>query len=92
MEHAFHHQHVETPAGGGRLIFAVVINLVLTGAQVVGGVISGSLSLVADALHNLNDAAALMLALIARRIARRPFKDSISSSCRQGGPASRPSL
>ncbi len=72
MEHVFHHRHEETPTGGGRLVFAVVINLVLAGAQVVGGVISGSLSLVADALHNLNDAAALMLALIARRIARRP--------------------
>ena len=46
--------------------------MLLTVAQIVGGVLSGSLALVADALHNLNDAASLGLALLARRIARRP--------------------
>jgi len=51
---------------------AVVVNVLLTVAQVVGGILSGSLSLVADALHNLNDAGALGIALVARRIARRP--------------------
>jgi len=58
--------------GDGRLIFAVAINVLLTVAQIAGGLVSGSLSLVADALHNLNDAASLAIALCARRIARRP--------------------
>jgi len=35
-------------------------------------VLSGSLALVATAIHNLSDAAALAIALIARRIARQP--------------------
>jgi cobalt-zinc-cadmium efflux system protein len=35
-------------------------------------VLSGSLSLVADALHNLSDAGALLIALVARRIGRKP--------------------
>jgi cobalt-zinc-cadmium efflux system protein len=39
---------------------------------VVGGILSGSLSLIADALHNLSDAASLAIALIARKIGRRP--------------------
>jgi len=55
-----------------RLVWAVAANTLLTVAQIIGGVISGSLSLVADALHNLNDAASLGVALGARRIARRP--------------------
>lgn len=68
------HSHYPDPeqAGDRRLLAAIAVNVLLTGAQIVGGVISGSLSLVADALHNLNDAASLGIALIARRIARRP--------------------
>ncbi|GAB4230315.1 MAG: cation diffusion facilitator family transporter [Kiloniellaceae bacterium] len=42
------------------------------GAEVVGGLISGSLALLADAAHMLTDAAALALAWFAFRIARRP--------------------
>ena len=55
-----------------RLIWAIAVNVLLTIAQIIGGVISNSLSLVADAMHNLNDAASLVLAVVARRIGRRP--------------------
>lgn len=51
---------------------AVGVNLALTLAQVVGGILSGSLAMIADALHNFSDAASLGIAAIARRIARRP--------------------
>ena len=50
---------------------AVFVNIVLTLAQIVGGIIAGSLALIADALHNFSDAGSLLLALLARRIARR---------------------
>lgn len=43
----------------------------LTAAQVIGGILSGSLALIADALHNLSDALSLVIAFAARRIARR---------------------
>lgn len=66
------HDHGHAHGGDRRLVWAVVVNVLLTVAQVIGGVLSGSLSLVADALHNLNDAASLGVALVARRIARRP--------------------
>ena len=66
------HDHGQAQGGDKRLIGAVLVNILLTVAQIVGGVLSGSLSLVADALHNLSDAAALGVALVARRIARRP--------------------
>ncbi|MBE0564955.1 MAG: cation transporter [Krumholzibacteria bacterium] len=72
MGHGHSHHPDPEQTGDRRLLAAIVVNVLLTGAQVVGGVISGSLSLVADALHNLNDAASLGIALIARRIARRP--------------------
>lgn len=66
MSHAHHHHH------DGKLSFAVFINIVLTIVQIIGGLVSGSLSLIADALHNLSDAGAILIAIFARRIARKP--------------------
>lgn len=68
------HDHAHPGAGAGdrRVGLAVAVNLLLTAAQVAGGILSGSLALIADAVHNLSDAMALVIALVARRIARRP--------------------
>jgi cobalt-zinc-cadmium efflux system protein len=41
-------------------------------AQIVGGIFAGSLALIADALHNFSDMASLVIAFVARKIARRP--------------------
>ncbi|ERS82429.1 cation diffusion facilitator family transporter [Halomonas sp. PBN3] len=51
---------------------AIWANGILTVAQIVGGILAGSLSLIADALHNFSDMAALVIAFAARKIARRP--------------------
>lgn len=55
---------------------AVLLAMVLTGGfmlvEVAGGLISGSLALLADAGHMLTDFAALLLAWLGFRIARRP--------------------
>ncbi|TCP62815.1 cobalt-zinc-cadmium efflux system protein [Rhodovulum bhavnagarense] len=72
MPHAHHHPHLDPAAGDRRVAWAVAVNLALTVAQIAGGVLSGSLALVADAIHNLSDAVSLVIALCARRIARRP--------------------
>lgn len=69
---AMGHDHHASDLHGRRLWLAIVVNVALTVVQVVAGVLAGSLALVADALHNLSDAGALLLALLARRIARRP--------------------
>jgi len=69
MEHGHHgHSHHH---GDGKLNLAVFINILLTLAQVVGGLMSGSLSLIADALHNLSDAGAIIVAIAARKIGRK---------------------
>ena len=67
-----HHHHIDPEAGDARVFWAVMINLLLTVAQIIGGVISGSLALIADAIHNLSDAIALAIAFFARKVARRP--------------------
>lgn len=66
------HNHDTESMGDKRLTAAIAVNVLLTVAQVIGGSISGSLSLIADALHNLSDAAALGIALFARKIGRKP--------------------
>ena len=71
MAHDHHHHH-HGDVHETRLVWALLVNVLLTVVQVVGGVLSGSLALVADALHNLSDAGSLAVALVARRIARRP--------------------
>jgi cobalt-zinc-cadmium efflux system protein len=70
--HPHAHAHDHAHKGDRRLVGAVLVNVLLTVVQVVGGLTAGSLSLVADALHNLSDAASLGIALAARRIARKP--------------------
>src|SRR3546814_18928371 len=71
-DHGHDHRHEAGALSDRRLVWAVAINVALTFAQIVGGIIAGSLAVVADALHNLNDAASLGLAMFARRISRRP--------------------
>ncbi|NOX49058.1 MAG: cation transporter, partial [Gammaproteobacteria bacterium] len=69
---AHDHHHDVDSMNDRRLGWAIAINMFLTLAQVVGGIISGSLALIADALHNFSDAASLLIALIARKIGRQP--------------------
>ncbi len=67
-----HDHHNLKDMGDFRLILAIIINMLLTLAQIIGGIVSGSLSLIADALHNFSDAISLIIALVARKIGRKP--------------------
>ncbi len=74
MEHYHEHSHCahNHNKNGSALFGAIVINILLTIVQVVGGVLSGSISLIADALHNFSDAGSLIIAYLAQRISGRP--------------------
>lgn len=78
------HSHGEENLSDRQLIFAVAINVLLTLAQIVGGIVSGSLALIADALHNFSDAASLGLAWFARKIGRRPADKLMTFGYAQG--------
>ena len=71
MSHAHRHSHHEG-ANEKRLGIAALLTGVFMLAEVAGGIISGSLALLADAGHMLTDFAALALAWFALRLARRP--------------------
>jgi len=70
--HHHHHSHLEAGTVNSlNLVLTMLLNLLITAAEIVGGLLSGSLSLVSDALHNLSDAAAVAISLAALRFARR---------------------
>ena len=70
------HHHGEAShlasTGSRPLKIALAIVLVVMVAEVIGGILSGSLALLGDAGHMLVDALALALSLFALTIARRP--------------------
>ncbi|MGH3355543.1 MAG: cation diffusion facilitator family transporter [Nocardioidaceae bacterium] len=73
--HASHAtNHIRTTAGRHRRRLALVlaISVVILAAQFVGGLMSGSLALLADAGHMLTDVAGLAMALAAIGLAQRP--------------------
>ncbi len=67
-----HDQHGHGTGDAGRLKWAFGLTFVFMIAEAVGGVVSGSLALLADAGHMLTDAGALALALAGLRLAARP--------------------
>jgi cobalt-zinc-cadmium efflux system protein len=67
-----HHHHVDPESGDRRVFLAIAVNIILTLAQIIGGLMAGSLALIADAIHNFSDAVTLIIAFGARKIARRP--------------------
>ncbi len=69
------HHHHGPPADGrhGRAFaIAVLLNVSFTVAEVVAGLLSGSMALIADAGHNLSDVLSLLLAWGASILASRP--------------------
>lgn len=72
QSHHGHHHHVDPDSGDRKVVAAIAVNMGLTVVQMVAGVVSGSLAMIADAVHNLSDALSLMIAWLARKIARRP--------------------
>src|SRR6056297_2044380 len=72
MPHDHGHANIDPASGDRRVSIAIWANALLTVAQIIGGILSGSLALIADALHNFSDMASLVIAFAARKIARKP--------------------
>lgn len=54
------------------LWWALAVNGILLVAEVIGGIVSGSLALLADASHMVSDVAGLVIALVAHHLVTRP--------------------
>ena len=66
-----HHDH-SADVKGSRLLAATLLNLLIAIAEIAGGILSNSLSLISDALHNLSDGLATVIAWIANKISQKP--------------------
>lgn len=79
MSHHHPHHHPNGQASpengnaGKNLFFSIILNLVITIAEIAGGLISNSLALISDALHNLGDTSALFIAYLANRISKKDY-------------------
>lgn len=70
--HNHSHGHHHPDLKGRNLIISIVLNILITVAQVIGGLISGSLSLLSDALHNFSDVLSLIVSYIANLLSKKP--------------------
>ena len=78
MPHDEDHSHIDPTSGDRRVAIAIWANGILTVTQIVGGIIAGSLALIADAIHNFSDMASLVIAFGARKISRRPADEKMT--------------
>jgi len=69
--HSHTHDHSHTDLKGRNLFISIFLNILITVAQVVGGLISGSLSLLSDALHNFTDVVSLVISYIATVLSKK---------------------
>jgi len=66
-----HHSHSHPTLTGKNLLFSIILNIIITIAQLIGGLISGSLALISDAVHNFSDVVSLIISYVANILARK---------------------
>ena len=66
-----HHHHHRPSSNGQSLLLPILLNIGITIAQIIGGLISGSMALLSDAAHNFSDVLALLFSFIAARLSGR---------------------
>ena len=65
-----HHDH-RGFGSGGRFLLVIIFNMIITAAEYIGGLLSGSLALISDAGHNFSDVLALCLGYAGEKISGR---------------------
>ncbi len=63
-----HSGHHHPKLSGKNLLISIVLNVIITIAQLIGGFLSGSLALISDAVHNLSDVISLIVSYIANKL------------------------
>lgn len=65
------HDHNQEELSGNRFFWVTILNVVITIAEFIGGALSGSLSLISDAFHNLGDSVSIVFSYAANQISKR---------------------
>ena len=73
MGHGHLHSHNEIKSRN--LLISTLLNLIITVVEIIGGLVSHSLALLSDALHNLGDTSAVFIAYVAHLISKKDYTD-----------------
>ena len=68
MAHDHHHHHEVT---GKNLFWTILLNAGISLAELIGGFIAGSMSLISDAIHNFSDVISLIVSYVANRLSKK---------------------
>lgn len=72
MDNNHNHEHTHLKDLQGRnLLISIFLNILITVSQIIGGIVSGSLALLSDALHNFSDVLSLIISYFARLLSKR---------------------
>ena len=69
---AHSHEHEMENVTGTRMFITMMLNFVITAAEIIGGLLSGSLALLSDAIHNFSDGISIVISYAAIRLRGRP--------------------
>ncbi|MGI1690403.1 cation diffusion facilitator family transporter [Thermoanaerobacter uzonensis] len=73
---AHHHDHGEISKNN--LVIAMILNFVITIGEIIGGILSGSLSLISDALHNFSDGISIIVSYVAIKISKKENNEKMT--------------
>ena len=70
------HSHNHSKLSGKNLLLSIVLNIIITLAQLIGGFISGSLALISDAVHNFSDVISLIISYVANLLSNKKIPNT----------------
>ncbi len=65
------HDHGNKDTSNRNLLLVTMLNVFITVAEIIGGLMANSLALLSDAIHNLSDTIAVLMTYVARRMSTR---------------------
>lgn len=71
MGHKHSHSHSHGVKEGRNLFITIILNFIISLAELIGGIFSNSLSLISDALHNFSDGLAMLISYVALKVSKR---------------------
>jgi cobalt-zinc-cadmium efflux system protein len=82
-DHSHHGHHHEQPDSGGAIAWAFFLNFGFTIIEFIGGYLTNSTAIMADAVHDLGDSLAIGLTWLLNRIGKKPNDDQFSYGYRR---------
>ena len=67
------HNHSYSENTAKKIGLSIFLNILITVSQIIGGLISGSMALLSDALHNLSDVISLIISYVANKLSKREY-------------------